>query len=205
MPILYLARHGETDWNVSGQIMGERPVPLNERGREQARRLAYDVEGLGVRLLLSSPVARARETAELLAERLRLPVEQDGGLTEIGVGEWEGLFWRDLADEIARRDLYLAPERTRPPGGETLGEVQARAVAAVERALARQPDGPLLCVSHADVVRAVVAHYLSLSLRTSRQLRIDHASLTALRLHESEAELLFLNRVPDADARRPGQ
>src|SRR5581483_11494486 len=105
MPILYLARHGETDWNVSGQIMGERPVPLNERGREQARRLAYDVEGLGVRLLLSSPVARARETAELLAERLRLPVEQDGGLTEIGVGEWEGLFWRDLADEIARRDL----------------------------------------------------------------------------------------------------
>lgn len=196
MPIVYLARHGETDWNRSGQIMGERPVPLNRTGERQARRLAAHVAGLAVRVLVSSPVVRALQTAEILAGRLTLPVAEDRGLTEICLGAWEGLYWKDLADEITRRNLYATPEETRPPGGETLREVQARAVAAVERMLAGEPNGPVLCVSHADVVRAIVAHYLGLSLRTSRQMRIDHASLTGLHLHDETAELLFLNYVP---------
>ncbi|WP_447973678.1 histidine phosphatase family protein [Nitrospira sp. Kam-Ns4a] len=203
MPILYLVRHGETDWNRSGQIMGERPVPLNETGERQARRLAGHVAGLAIRALCSSPVARARQTAEILAARLHLPVTEDRGLTEIGLGEWEGLFWRDLPDEITRRNLYAAPEETCPPGGETLRAVQERAVAAVERVLAREPDGPILCVSHADVVRAIVAHYSGLSLRLSRQLRVDHASLTGLSLHDGAAELLVLNYVPAAPDQEP--
>ncbi|MBI4401617.1 MAG: histidine phosphatase family protein [Nitrospirae bacterium] len=197
MPTVLLVRHGETDWNRSGQIMGERPVPLNQNGRAQAQRLAAFLKARPIQALYSSPVARALQTAEILASALQLPVTPERGLTEIGVGEWEGRYWKDLAEEMARQNFYVIPEDARPPGGETLRETQQRAVAAVERASSGLGTGSLLFVSHADVVRAIVAHYLGFDLRTVRQIRIDHASLTALEINGSTADLLFLNYIPD--------
>jgi len=198
MSTLFLVRHGETDWNRSGQIMGERPVPLNRHGMAQAQRLAEALRGRSVEALYSSPVARALQTAEILSSVLDLPVTVEGGLTEVGVGQWEGLYWKDLTDEIMRRNFYARPQETRPPGGETLHEVQRRAVAAVERAAAGATVGSLLLVSHADVLRAILAHYLRIDLQTARQMRIDHASLTALDVNGTLTDLLFLNVTPDA-------
>ena len=202
MPILLLARHGETDWNRSGQIMGDRPIPLNPNGQDQARRLATVLPRHSIVALYCSPVVRARQTADILASALELPVITDPGLTEINGGEWVGRFWKDLADEFARQNFYSSPDEARPPGGETLREVQVRAISFTERALAERAElgetaGPLLFVSHADVVRAIIAHYLSLDLRMIRQARIDHASLTALTVGDGYAELLFLNHTAD--------
>jgi broad specificity phosphatase PhoE len=198
MPTIVLVRHGETDWNRSGQIMGERPVPLNQQGEAQAQRLASLLKDRPVHALCSSPVARALQTAQILASALQVPVTIDRGLTEIGVGQWEGRFWKDLADEIVRQNFYRDPLEARPPGGETLSEVQARAVATVERVMAGASEGagPLLFVSHADVVRAILAHYLRFDLQTVRQIRIDHASLTALHLNGNTVDLLCLNYTP---------
>lgn len=196
MATLFLVRHGETDWNLSGQIMGEQPVPLNQTGEAQARRLAEILRSRPIRALYSSPVARALQTAEILAAALRVPVRLERGLTEIGVGEWEGRYWKELADDLVRQNFYANPQEARPPGGETLVEVQARAVAAVERACAGIGTGQLLFVSHADVVRAILSYYLKLDLQTIRQIRIDHASLTALEVNGSVSELLFLNYTP---------
>lgn len=200
MTTILLVRHGQTDWNISGQIMGERPIPLNRTGELQAERLALLLKTRPIGALYSSPVARALQTAEVLGSSLRLPVATERGLTEIGVGQWEGQFWRDLTDEIVRRNLYTMPLEARPPGGETLGEVQARAVAVVERARAGHTGHPLLFVSHADVVRAILAHYLRFDLRRVRQMRIDHASLTALDLHGDTVDLLCLNHTADLAA-----
>lgn len=199
MATIFLVRHGETDWNRSGQIMGEQPVPLNRQGEEQAQRLAALLTNRPVRGLYSSPVARTLQTARILASALQVPVTTDRGLTEIGVGQWEGRFWNDLTDEIVRQNFYSNPLEARPPGGETLGEVQARAVASVERARtgAAEGTGPLLFVSHADVVRAILAHYLRFDLKTVRQMRIDHASLTAFHVNESTVDLLCLNYTSD--------
>jgi broad specificity phosphatase PhoE len=199
MATIVLVRHGETDWNRSGQIMGERPVPLNRQGEAQATRLAALLKERPVGAIYSSPVTRTVQTAEILAQALRVPVTTDRGLTEIGVGQWEGRFWKDLADELVRQNFYRNPLEARPPGGETLREVQARAVAAVERARAdaAHEAGPLLFVSHADVVRAILAHYLQFDLQTVRQLRIDHASLTVFHVNETTADLLCLNYPPD--------
>lgn len=193
MPTILLVRHGETDWNRSGQIMGEQPVPLNRNGEAQAKRLASFLKSRSIRALYSSPVARALQTAEILASVLHVPVTADRGLTEINVGEWEGQYWKDLTDEFARQQFYTRPEEARPPGGETLREVQARAIAVVERARAREGADRLLFVSHADVVRTILAYYLRFDLKTVRQMRIDHASLTALELNGTLADLLFLN------------
>lgn len=197
MPTLFLVRHGETDWNRSGQIMGERPIPLNHNGETQAHRLAKLLSRLSLGALYSSPVARALQTAEILAAALHTPVTVERGLTEIGVGQWEGRYWKDLTEDIVRHNFYAKPQETRPPGGETLHEVQARAVATVERAGARVGAGSLLFVSHADVLRAIVAHYLRADFQTVRQMRFDHASLTALDVNGSVADLLFLNYTPD--------
>ena len=197
MPTLFLVRHGETDWNRSGQIMGERPIPLNRNGETQAHRLAKLLSRCSLGALYSSPVARALQTAEILAAALHMPVTVERGLTEIGVGQWEGRYWKDLTEDIVRHNFYAMPQETRPPGGETLNEVQARAVSTVERAGACVGAGSLLFVSHADVLRAIVAHYLRVDFQTVRQMRFDHASLTALEVNGSAADLLFLNYTPD--------
>lgn len=193
---IFLVRHGETDWNRSGRIMGELPIPLNPEGASQAERLASFLRSRPIGAIYSSPALRAQQTALTLASALRLSVTLDAGLTEIGVGEWEGRYWKDLAEDLSRRNLYAQPEETRPPGGETLREVQSRAVAAVERTRGACRSDAVVLVSHADVVRAIIAHYLGFELRTIRQVRIDHASLTALELRGSLADLLFLNYVP---------
>lgn len=85
MATIFLVRHGETDWNRSGQIMGEQPVPLNREGEAQTQRLATLLKDRLVHALYSSPVARTLQTAQILASALRKPVTADRGLTEIGV------------------------------------------------------------------------------------------------------------------------
>jgi probable phosphoglycerate mutase len=121
----------------------------------------------------------------------------DQGLSEIGVGAWEGRYWKELSDDPVRRDFYSRPSEACPPGGETLCAVQARAVAAVERAGAGDSAGILVAVSHADVIRSIIAHYLRLEFVQTRGMNIDHASVTALDLNVlAEPRLLFLNFIP---------
>ena len=218
MGTLLLVRHGETDWNRSGQIMGSRPIPLNRNGEAQANHLAEFLKRRshnsadpggpnpphaafprlipGNTFLLSSPVRRAMQTAEALSHGLGIPLQAESGLSEIGVGEWEGRFWNEIGDHPVRRRYYSDPTEARPPGGETFAEVQARAVAVIHRIHTQPPASVLILVSHADVIRALVAHYLSLSPHQTHPMRIDHTSMTGLALSADPASLLFLNFVP---------
>jgi broad specificity phosphatase PhoE len=197
MPLLLLVRHGETDWNLSGQIMGARPVPLNQTGIVQAARLALQLTALPAPSLYSSPMVRARQTADILASTLHVPVIEEPGLSEIGVGEWEGRYWNEFDGHPARVDFYRLTEDARAPGGETLGQVQRRAVTAV-RSMARGADaGPAVLVTHADVIRTIVAHYLEADLQTVRHMQISHASVTALRINGFSGTLLCLNAFSD--------
>ena len=225
MGTLLLIRHGETDWNRSGQIMGSRPIPLNPNGEAQAERLAEFLKRRshnsspggqnlphsafprlipGDTFLLSSPVRRALQTAEALSHRLEIPLQAESGLSEIGVGEWEGRFWNEIGDHPARRRYYSHPTEARPPGGESFAEVQARAVAVIHRIHTQPPASVLILVSHADVIRALIAHYLSLSPHQTHPMRIDHTSMTGLALSADPASLLFLNFVPVALADENG-
>src|SRR5213078_2372373 len=91
MTTLLLVRHGETDWNAAGRLQGHTDRPLSDYGREQARRLADELSSEGVDAIYTSDLARARETAEIVAERLHLPVVLDPDLREKNWGTWEGL------------------------------------------------------------------------------------------------------------------
>jgi broad specificity phosphatase PhoE len=195
MALILLARHGQTDWNVSGQIMGCSPVPLNDTGERQAYALARELKALAPDRLYASPAIRTLQTARIIAAVVTVPIQIEEGLIEIGVGEWEGRYWRELEGDPIRLHYYSQPDTACPPGGETLRQVGRRAVAVVERATAASPEATLLFVSHADVIRTILAHYLALEIDAIRCMRIDHASLTALNLTGPRAELLYSNRV----------
>lgn len=199
MPTILLVRHGETDWNRSGRVMGDQPIPLNRNGERQAQACAEALSRTPLAGIFTSPVLRALQTAEILRRPHGLPLHHLPGLSEIGVGDWINRYWRDFADDPAKRDWYTHPEHARPSGGETLREVQSRAVAALEQAIDNAQEAPYVFVSHADVIRAILSHYLQLDLATIRQASIDHASVSALDFDGESVRLLFLNHRPGLD------
>jgi broad specificity phosphatase PhoE len=160
---LYLIRHGETDWNAEGRLQGGRDIPLNDRGRAQAReaghKLAALVPAAASLDYLCSPMFRARETMELLRETLGLPREvyaMDQRLSEITFGSWEGQTWR----EVRKLDPARASARERhkwayvPPGGESYGMLRER-ILPVFAGLTRDT----VVVSHGGVMRAALNGY----------------------------------------------
>jgi broad specificity phosphatase PhoE len=179
--------------------MGDQPVPINHAGERQARELASLLAGTKIAQIYSSPVLRALQTAQILSGSLQAGVVQAPGLSEIGMGDWMNRFWRDLSDDPAKRDWYSRPHEARPAGGETLRDVQRRAVSAVEEVLATAGSDHSLLVSHADVIRTILAHYLQMDLLQLRNMKIDHASATALEITPQGNQLLFLNYRPTAD------
>jgi broad specificity phosphatase PhoE len=166
---ILLVRHGETDWNRERRWQGHADPPLNEHGREQARELAARLAGTCLDAVYASDLARARETAEIVAAAKGVAVVVDPALREIDVGEWSGL----ATAEIERRfpDGY----RRHLDGGdgwelgETHAAMSARIVGAVTRLAAAHVDATVLCVLHGGVIRALLAHAQGLDLGEYRR------------------------------------
>ncbi len=154
---LVLARHGETDWNAVGRWQGHADPPLNAVGRAQAAALAGELAGTGIDGVVSSDLARAVETAEIVAGRLGLVVAQDPGLREIDVGSWSGLTRAEVA---ARFPEGFARWQAGEIGhdGETRDELTARVVAALLRHAVGQRGSRLLVVTHGGSIRAARRH-----------------------------------------------
>jgi broad specificity phosphatase PhoE len=167
---LILVRHGETDWNRDGRWQGHADAPLNDRGREQGRALASELAGEDIAAVYSSDLARARETAEIMAARLGGPVSVDRRLREVDVGGWSGL----TMDEIeARFPEEITRWRAEDPhhtfdGGESYSAMGERVVAALEEIAANHPDGQVLVVLHGGPIRAVLAHSAGISYEEQR-------------------------------------
>lgn len=142
----WFLRHGETDWNAQGLSQGAVDIPLNGVGLAQARRAARTLQGMGIASIVASPLARARVTAEIAAEAIGLPVQLDADLREVAFGEQEGQPMGDWYDD------WIAGSCT-PAGGESFAALYLRAVAAVNRAIAR--PAPVLVVAHGALFRAL--------------------------------------------------
>jgi broad specificity phosphatase PhoE len=158
--LLYVIRHGETDWNATQRWQGHTDIPLNDRGRDQARAVAEVLRGVGLAGVVTSDLSRAHETGLIVAERLGVGVAyRDAGLRERTFGCFEGL----SRDECARLHpaawrAWLA-ERHPPAGAETHESLAERMVAAVGRAAegVARDDAPGLVVTHGGSLRALVA------------------------------------------------
>jgi broad specificity phosphatase PhoE len=161
--VVLLARHGETDWNREGRWQGHTDIALNDMGRAQARTLAALVSGSGVVRVHASDLARARETAEIVAAALGLAeVVVDPALRERSFGVFEGLTRQECAERHPEHwASYRSDARLVPPGAESQSVLAERMTGAVARAVeARGVDdsGAVLVVSHGGSIRALLAH-----------------------------------------------
>ena len=164
-----MARHGQTDWNRQMRFQGRADPPLNEQGREQARQLAERLAGERVDVVYSSPLLRARETAEIVAARLAVEVELDEGFMEIDVGSWQGLTRADLEK---RSPDALRSWLNHGPGwedGESYDELTARIAAALKRIARRRPDQTLLVITHGGPIRAAQVFALGCTFEEARR------------------------------------
>jgi probable phosphoglycerate mutase len=165
---LLLVRHGETDWNRERRFQGHADPPLNETGREQALGLAAQLAGEGIELVYTSDLARARETAEIVAARLGADVRSLRELREIDVGEWEGLTWPEIEERYPEGARSWRDRGYGWESGETYDELGERVVAALRRIAADHPTKRVLVVGHGGTIRATRAFIEGLSVPESR-------------------------------------
>ncbi|MBC7223023.1 MAG: histidine phosphatase family protein, partial [Anaerolineae bacterium] len=167
---IVLVRHGQTAWNLGSQagehFRGQEDVPLNELGLAQARATAARVRDWPIQAVYGSPLRRAYNTAEIIAQAVGRIARPLPGLLDIHYGRWAGR----PVEEVAREepDLFRqwleAPHTVRIPGGESLATVQARAMAALEEVRTRHPDGMVLLVGHQVVNRVILCTILGIGL-----------------------------------------
>jgi broad specificity phosphatase PhoE len=147
---ILLARHGETDWNAARRVQGHTDVPLNERGREQARALADELRDEPLDAVYASDLLRAHETARIVAERKGLDVIVLPELRERHFGTWEGLTDREVFER------YPEARAGSWGDGETRDEMSRRVLEALRRIAAGHPGGQVLVVAHGGPLRAVL-------------------------------------------------
>lgn len=194
MTTLLLIRHATTA-STGKRLGGWAPaVHLDEAGREQAEATAQRLAELPIRAVYASPLERTQETARIVARPHGLPVRTRRGIGEVDYGTWTDKPLGQLRRRKLWRVIQQTPSRVSFPEGETIRAAQARAVDAVEELAAQHPGDVIVAVSHADVIKAVVAHYLGMPLDTFQRLMVGPASVTALALTEgAAATLLRLN------------
>jgi probable phosphoglycerate mutase len=172
LPIVYLARHGETAWTLSGQHTGLTDLPLTERGERNARRLMERLRGVSFTRVFTSPLQRAKRTCELAGFGAMAGIDQD--LVEWNYGEYEGRLTADIHKERPGWQLF----RDGCPGGESPGEVGARADHAINRVRAIQCN--VLLFSSGHFLRVLAARWLGLEPGAGRYFLLSTASLSAL-------------------------
>jgi probable phosphoglycerate mutase len=196
---LFLIRHGQTTWNVEHRLPGQLPgIELTETGREQAKRLAEALRPLPLSAIISSPLERATETARYLAQGRSLTIQLEPDLMDIELGHWSG----QNRDELSKSDpiwkAFLRNPLVGPEDVETFPELEERAVRAVERWLKKESTGPYPAfVTHADVIKVLIAHYSGLAPGRARSLVIENASVSIVELQaDHQPRILAIDWEP---------
>lgn len=195
---ILLVRHGETDWNRLQRFQGRSDVPLNETGLAQAEALGLALRAEPLCSFYSSPLKRALETARIIRKHHPMaPLLVDGDLVEMHLGAFDGMRASDWA---ASNREFLAhwsthPATVRMPGGETLEEVQQRALEAMDRILARHRNGQsILVCTHNFVILSILCHAMGLPLDRFREVKQGTGSLSRLCYSEG---ILWIQKLDD--------
>lgn len=195
MSIILLIRHGENDYIKTQRLAGRLPdIHLNMKGQEQAQALADKLKDTPVNAIYSSPLARAVETAQPVADKLNLPVTARDGLIETDYGDWQNESLKELKKKALWSKVQNSPGEVQFPGGETFTAAQERIRLEIETLCKNhQPHDTILCVTHADPIKLVTAYFIGLPLDYFQRLIVKPASITSLQLEDSGSRLLTLN------------
>ncbi len=178
--IALMVRHGSSE---SPDVLGRREgANLTREGQEQAKRIPELLAMWKPSAIYASPLQRTLQTADVLGRALRLQVQISEALTEMDFGEWEGKTPNQLAPLSAWQKFNQWRSQSRCPGGEAMEEVQQRVVSFLQQLNSHSPDSAVVCVSHADVIRAALCHYLGLSLDDLLSLDVAPGSMRVVQV-----------------------
>lgn len=202
--LFYLVRHGQTDWNRAGKIQGTTDIPLNETGRKQAEQLATVLKERSgypaktrIDAVYASPLARAFQTAEILAKEEKLPLRRLTGLRERDFGCWEGKSWQQVEAEYPD-EFHLWREQQMvgiPSGGESRKSCEARSERAIRQIL-EETAGDAVIVAHGGIL-VFLMNYLLRFHREPQEIIVANASLSVVSYDRSTGmgKLLALNET----------
>lgn len=192
---IYLIRHGRTAWNREVRFRGRTDLPLDEVGRLQARAIARRLSSHPIAAIYSSPLLRAVQTAEPLADALGLEVQKEGQLIDINYGDWQGL----SPEEVSRRypELYRkwlsAPHVIRIPGGESLEEVRRRVVQALMRIIEKHRGREIAIVGHQVVNKVMLCAVLGLSNASFWRIEQENGCINVFDHEGEHFNIILLN------------
>ena len=200
---LVLVRHAVTE-QTGPMLTGRTPgVDLSEDGRRQAKALGERLADLPVKAVYASPIERTAQTAEAVAVHHGVEVRELPGVIEADYGEWTGGKLVELAKTDLWKTVQRAPSRARFPGGESLAEMQGRMVTALEAVVADHAGEMVVVVSHADPIKAAIAHFTGLHLDLFQRVVVSPASVTVFELSPHGAALIKCNDTGDLEELRP--
>ena len=191
---ILLVRHGRTDWNDVHRFQGRTDIPLNAAGLAQSEKVATRIEGWQADVVYTSPLTRARQTADVIAARLKknpIVIEE---LTEVDFGSWEGAYFRTLLEKKDESLLkWIAdPFSNAPPGAEEWDSIRQRAERVVNSVL-DSGHKHVVIVSHGGIIRALLVVFLNFDPHTVWKIKSSNCSLTGIEVREHETSLAFAN------------
>lgn len=189
-------RHGESEDNAAGRFGGRRAAPLSPRGHAQAKALSRWFADTQVDVVVSSGLARARETAEVVASELGLAAAVRPDWEEASYGNWEGLTFKEAArrEPAAVRAWMRAPLTASPPGGESFQDVYERVARAATALYEEYRGRTIVLVTHSGPVRALVLHALGAPLEAALRLHVDVASVSLIDVYAESQVLVMFSR-----------
>jgi len=198
MTSILLIRHGLNDW-VGKRLAGRTPnVHLNQTGAQQALTIATILKDLPIKAIYSSPLERALETAQPLAQSKSIPIIQIEDLQEIDFGDWQGKSIKQLRRLKLWKYVRLEPEKVRFPSGESFEEAQNRLTSAVNNIISSHKENEMVvCFSHSDSIRLILLHFLGLPLQKLQKISIDTASISVLIHKAGETYVPYINQIID--------
>jgi probable phosphoglycerate mutase len=197
MTVLFLIRHASNDYLKENRFAGWIPgIHLDAQGQREADALARRLQHISIHAIYSSPLERAIDTANAVAQCQKLDVQIVQELGDTRIGEWEGKLIKDVESTDTWKQLRTQPVGVHIGGGESIDEVQKRMIAAIDHIVAKHPQQIVAVCSHADPIKSVVAHYLKMDLNEFQRIAINPASVTVFTFSE-QGPLLF--RLNDGD------
>ena len=197
MTSIYLVRHGQTAWNKEEIFRGRTDVPLDETGLKQAELAAEYFKGMEIHGIYSSPLVRAWQTAEKIAQSHSVKVQPLDGIIDLSFGNWEGHPHQEIKkiDSERYKQWVEEPHRVRLPGGESLDEVRIRSMAALEEVIQKHPGKTLVLVSHRVINKVLICGILGIDNSHFWQIGQDTTAINLFQYKNGKYVLSILNET----------
>jgi len=191
--LIILVRHGECEGNIKGMFRGRTNFPLNERGFVQAQDLAQELKSFPLKYIYTSPLSRARQTAEAIGAQCEVEVKIEEGFNNIELGSWEGRLKKEIVEGFPREwELWINnPEKLRVEDMETLYDVQKRAKACLDSLVSKHIGETFAVVTHRAVLKPLIAACLNIVSPYFWKIHLDTASYSLLSYKENRGYCLI--------------